>query len=74
VGAIGLAALEQARGRAIARAVLAAATGWSIFVTLALTLHYQGVETWGVPETARQNYQMLAQTVDSWFGLKPPTP
>ena len=41
----------------------------SIAITLALSLQYQHDTVWGVPESARQNYQHFQQRVDRFFGV-----
>jgi hypothetical protein len=57
--ALGLATLETAppRLRLALRSLLATCTLAAIFLTFALTLHYQRETVWGVPEDVRQSYQ-----------------
>jgi hypothetical protein len=65
--ALGLAAFETESWRIAVRTILAAATLWSIFVSVALTVHYQGAETWGVPDNVRQTYKNLSKQIDHFF-------
>jgi hypothetical protein len=70
-GAFGLAALERTSPswRLLLRALALAATLAAISVTVALTLHYQGQEVWGVPDETRAKYQELRRRVDDFFGV-----
>jgi hypothetical protein len=40
----------------------------SIFITLAISLFFQGDYVWGVPDEMKQNYQHLRDRVDHFFG------
>ena len=44
----------------------------SIFITLALSLHFQGDYAWGVADDVKQNFQTLRKKMDSFFGPTPP--
>ncbi len=72
--AFGLAAIDHAssRWRLALRPFVALLTAAAIAVTLAATVHYQGVGLWGVPEDVRQNYQTLRKRVDAFFGVTSP--
>ncbi len=67
--AFGLVALDEVSGRwrATLHAALAAATLWAVGVTTALTLHLQGEQVWGVPDSVHAEYQQLRQRVDRIF-------
>ena len=67
--ALGLAAVEGSRRRTAALAGWATLTLWSVFAMVALTLHYEGTEVWGVPDEAKKNYEMLSQRVDRFLHL-----
>ena len=41
----------------------------SIFITMALTLHYQNELVWGVPPDVTARYHSLRQTIDAFFGF-----
>ena len=62
------------RWRAPVLALLGVLTVAAILVTLALTLHYQGENVWGVPDDVRQDYQKLRLRVDQFFHLPPHAP
>lgn len=51
---------------------LAALTLVSIFITAAITLHYQGEGVWGVPQDVTDQYQALRKTVDTVLGFHRP--
>ena len=53
------------RGFLVRSSLLAAV---SIFITLAISLFFQGDYVWGVPDEMKQNYQHLRQRVDGFFG------
>lgn len=71
VGAFGLQALEllTPRLQRLTYALLAVLALWSIFVTVAATLHYQGDVVWGVPDEVKAHYESLRKTVDRILGL-----
>ena len=71
--AFGLAAVEGATGlwRASLQALFGTLVLWSIFLTFAITLHYQREIVWGVPEDRKQDYQHLRQKFDAWFKSHP---
>jgi hypothetical protein len=46
-------------------------TALSIFVTLAISLFFQGEYVWGVPDEMKQNYQHLRDRADHFFGAAP---
>jgi hypothetical protein len=50
------------------RGTLTALTALSIFITLAITLHYGGEAVWGVPADVQERYQTLKKTADGFFG------
>jgi hypothetical protein len=62
------------RWRALVLALLGVLTVAAIYITLALTLHYQGEGVWGVPDNVRQDYQKLRLRVDHLFHLPPHAP
>ncbi len=68
LGAFGLAVLDaEARGwRRAFLALASALTAVSLYVTLAIALHFQGEVVWGVPAETKQNYQQLRDRVDAW--------
>ncbi len=74
-GAAGLAVLdaERRRERRLALGATGALAAASIFVTLALSLRFQGELVWGVPDDAKRNYEALRQSADRFFGVKPPS-
>ena len=53
------------RGFLALASVLATA---SIFITLAISLFFQGEYIWGVPDDMKQNYQHVRDGVDNFFG------
>src|SRR5213078_464390 len=65
-GAFGLAAIDglPRAPRIALQGIAAIATVGAVFVTGAITLHYQGETLWGVPEETRVNYQQFRQRVD----------
>jgi hypothetical protein len=67
---LGLAALDRATGRRRAglRFLIGGVTVCALWVTFALTLHHQREMVWGVPESARQDYQALRHHIDHFFG------
>ena len=71
--AFGLAAVEDTTGlsRASLRALFGTLVLWSIFLTFAITLHYQREIVWGVPEDRKQDYQHLRQKFDAWIKSHP---
>lgn len=50
------------------RVLCLCATVASIGVTLAITVHHQGKDVWGVPDGVRENYAALQQRIDRLFG------
>ena len=62
------------RWRATALALLGVLTVAACLIILALTLHYQGEGTWGVPDNVMQDYQKLRLRVDHLFHLPPHAP
>jgi hypothetical protein len=44
----------------------------ALFITAAITLHYQGEVVWGVPKDVTDHYQTLRKTVDTFLGFKRP--
>jgi hypothetical protein len=62
------------RWRAPALALLGVLTVAALLIILALTLHYQGEGTWGVPDNVMQDYQKLRLRVDQFFHLPPHAP
>ena len=44
----------------------------ALFITAAITLHYQGEGVWGVPKDVTDHYQTLRKTVDTFLGFKRP--
>ena len=65
-GAFGLVGLESSGAgiRQLMRALVTLLTIAAMAVTLALTLHNQGHEVWGVPEEVRTNYAAMRRSVD----------
>jgi hypothetical protein len=65
-GAFGLVAIEglPRELRLVTRFLLAVLTVAGAAVTLAITLHYQGKDVWGVPEEVRANYAAICRRVD----------
>lgn len=63
--AFGTAGLGPAsrRLRVAAGGVLAIATTWSVILTAAITLHYQGAVVWGVPDDVRARYKVWQRRV-----------
>jgi hypothetical protein len=57
-----------------ARGLLILATVWSCALTLAVTLHYQGMMVWGVPDEVTQQYVELRHRVDRFFGVTSDAP
>ena len=49
-------------------AVSAVAVGASVLITLAITLHHQGQEVWGVPDEIKAKYAALRQGIDLAVG------
>lgn len=43
----------------------------SIFVTLAISLYFQGEYIWGVPDEIKHNYQQLRDRMDGFFRTPP---
>jgi hypothetical protein len=70
--AFGPIALADGPGRKWMFAALSVTTLWSVGVTLALTIHYQRVEVWGVPDEARASYQRFAHWIDQGIGRDVP--
>jgi hypothetical protein len=66
----GLAAGDNLTGiwRRIFLAVTAVCIGASVLITLAITLHYQGHEVWGVPDEIKAKYAALRQGIDLAVG------
>ena len=62
--AFGVSFLFARPGRVVWKIFLTVVTGWSIVVTLALTLHFQGREVWGVPDFVHQRYEAIRRRVD----------
>jgi len=62
--AFGVGFLFARPGRVVWKIFLTVVTGWSIVVTLALTLHFQGREVWGVPDFVHQRYEAIRRRVD----------
>lgn len=53
--------------------VFLAATVWSIALSAAITVHYQGAVVWGMPDGTRERYEALQRRVDGWLvGARPP--
>ncbi|MSU22438.1 MAG: hypothetical protein EXS32_01290 [Opitutus sp.] len=73
LAAFGLPTLQMARGpwRGWSRTLIVIFTVCSLFVTGAITFHYQGERIWGVPEETRANFQQVRKRVDQFFRLKP---
>ncbi|MGD1031911.1 MAG: hypothetical protein ABSA05_12315 [Opitutaceae bacterium] len=69
--ALGLAACEEVKLRAIVRMALAILTLWSILATLALTFEYQGEAVWGVPDEARARFQRMRSGMDHLLNPHP---
>ena len=55
------------RIRLIALSILTVATVWSVLLTAAITLRYQGELVWGTPAGTQERYQQLQKRVDRWF-------
>ncbi len=72
--AFGLNALDllSVRARRVSWLALAGLSVIGILVTLAIALHYQGEEVWGVPDEIKSRYQMLRQALDSALGFSRP--
>lgn len=72
--ALGLAGGEELAGtrRRIFRTVTTAAVAASVLLTLAITLHHQGQEVWGVPDEVRARYTDLRQRIDAAVGTARP--
>ena len=70
----GLAAVENAGAglRTLFRVLTGIATAVAMFVTIAITVHYQGETLWGVPEETRTRYQNLRRSIDAAFGHETP--
>jgi hypothetical protein len=51
--------------RRLLRTVIGAGTVASVLITFAITLHYQGVDVWGVPDEVRTKYAAMRQGVDT---------
>lgn len=51
------------------RAGVTVLVAFSIFVSVATALEYQGNVTWGVPVDVKASYQSLCQTIDAFFGV-----
>jgi hypothetical protein len=64
--AFGLIAVETISGRirSFTRAAVTVFTVVAMAVTIAITLHNQGQEVWGVPEEVRANYAAMRRAVD----------
>lgn len=73
-GAFGLAAVERAsvRWRLALFPLVTLLTATAVAVTLAITVHYQGDNLWGVPDDVRTNYKALRQRADAFFGVTSP--
>lgn len=56
----------------LARLGVATLAVGALFITVALTLHYQGEGVWGVPKDVTDHYQTLRKTVDTFLGFKRP--
>ena len=41
----------------------------AMFITIAITIHYQGTGVWGVPDDVTQRYRALRKKADSLFGV-----
>lgn len=54
------------------RPALIAVTAIALAVTLALSLQFQGEQTWGSPPGATRRFNALRATIDGWLGLPPP--
>lgn len=61
-GAFGIAAMERASPKW--RILLVPACAFSLFVTAALTISFQGEGVWGVPDQVRTRYLQLKERVD----------
>lgn len=74
LAAIGLTAVEAVAPsrRRLFLLVVAPLTAGSIWVTVAITLHYQGTGVWGVPKDVPERYKTLRKNVDSFFGVRNP--
>ncbi len=74
LAALGAVGIEQLANlwRRLAKVFISAATVCAVLITLAITLHNQGQEVWGVPEGVRERYQQLRRRVDAHFGRSPP--
>ena len=57
--------------RRAARTTVALLALWSVFVTAAITLHFQNEIVWGVPDDVKARYHSLRQTADAFFGFTP---
>lgn len=62
--AIGLVGIEANSKLAPARYVIGVLMGWSIAANLAITMHFQGREVWGVPDFVHQRYNAIESRVD----------
>ena len=62
------------RWHTLVLALLGVLTVAAIYLTVALTLHYQGGNVWGVPDKVQQDYQNLRLRVDQFFHLPPHAP
>jgi hypothetical protein len=60
--------LTPAPERITAYLTVTAATLWAVFLTMALTLQYQGEIVRGVPDDVRENYRHLGERIDHFFG------
>lgn len=71
LAAIGLMALESARAtwRRLCLALVVPLTLAAMFITVAITIHYQGTGVWGVPDDVKARYQALRKRADGFFGV-----
>ena len=72
LAAFGLPALQAASGRwrVWSHTAIVALAACSLFVTTALTFHYQGERVWGVPDETRANFLKVRKRVDEFFKFK----
>jgi hypothetical protein len=70
-GLSGIAVLPPTARQSLA-VVVTVLTVAAVFITVALTLHYQGEVVWGVPDEVRAHYLSWRQTMDRLFGFSRP--
>lgn len=65
--AFGVIGIEHASSgwRRLLQTVVGAGTLAAVFITFAITLHYQGQDVWGVPDEVRANYASLRRGFDT---------